>query len=208
MKTLEELREKLRTCKRCLLWRNRKYPVFGEGPENARIMLIGLGPGYNENLQGRPFVGAAGKLLDKLLDLIDLKREEIYITNIIKCYIPNNKPTKNQVKVCTSNYLKKQIEIIKPRIIITLGNIATEYIFKKFNISIDPMGKIHGKLFKPLNSSSVKALIPMYHPAAALRNPKLITSITEDWKALKPILDNFRSSENQNSKFKIKDFKL
>ncbi|MEM2913779.1 MAG: uracil-DNA glycosylase [Candidatus Bathyarchaeia archaeon] len=196
MKTLEDLNEKVKVCRKCSLWKNRKYPVFGEGPEDAEIMLIGLGPGYNENLQGRPFVGAAGRFLDELLSLINLKREEIYITNVIKCYLPNNKPTENQIKTCTSNYLNKQMYTIEARIIITLGNIATEYAFRKFNLSVMPMSEIHGKCFKLSSSSNVKVLIPMYHPAAALRNPKLKNLIIEDWRTLEPILKDFKPHLN------------
>lgn len=191
MKSLKDLKENIKNCKKCLLWKNRKYPVFGEGPKNARIMLIGLGPGYNENLQGKPFVGPAGKFLNKLLALTNLDREKIYITSIIKCFLPNNKPTKKQIKICTSNYLDKQIEIINPKIIITLGKEATDYIFKKFYLPIKPMNEIHGKIFKLLSPFSIKALIPMYHPAAALRNPKLRKPIIEDWKVLSQTLRVF-----------------
>ncbi|MEM1587904.1 MAG: uracil-DNA glycosylase [Candidatus Bathyarchaeia archaeon] len=178
---LEELKKKAENCKKCDLWKNRKNIVFGEGLENAKIMIIGLGPGYYENLYGKPFVGAAGKFLNKLLEIVNLKREKIYITNIVKCYLPNNKVTEIQIKTCALNYLDKQIALINPKIIFALGNIAVNYLFNKFKLLIKPMKDIHGKVFK----ISSLLVIPMYHPASALRNPNLKEILIEDWKNCK-----------------------
>jgi len=188
MRRLLELEKQVENCKACDLWKKRKHPVFGEGPENAKVMLIGLGPGYWENQKGRPFVGAAGKFLNELLSLAELKREDVYITNVVKCYLPENKVTEEEVKVCTSLYLDKQIEIIKPKIIITLGNVATEYIFKKFNLPLTSMNKLHGKSFIVSNLFLQAKIIPMYHPAAGLRNPGLRSTIEEDWKIIKEVI--------------------
>lgn len=182
---LVELKSQAEKCRACELWKNRKKAVFGEGPANANIMLIGLGPGYWENEKGRPFVGAAGKLLDELLSLAGLKREEVYITNVVKCYLPNNKATQEQVRICTSLYLDKQIELIKPKIIVTLGNIASEYIFNKFKLKLESMNKVHGKIFFVSGLLAKIKVIPMYHPAAALRNPGLREIVEKDWKSLK-----------------------
>jgi len=184
---LAELERKAKHCKLCSLWRFRKKAVFGEGDEHARIMLLGLGPGYWENVKGRPFVGPAGKLLDSLLAAANLKREELYITNVVKCFPPNNSPGEEEVKICTKNYLEKQIEIIKPEIIITLGNLATEWVFKKCKLKTAPMSKIHGSVFL-CGGNAVKYVIPMYHPAAALRNPGLRKILLEDWKSIKNFL--------------------
>jgi len=181
---LKELKNEAENCKKCDLWKNRKKVVFGEGPENAKIMIIGLGPGYYENLYGRPFVGAAGKLLNNLLEKANLKRENIYITNVVKCYLPNNKVTDEQVKICTSNYLDEQISLINPQFILALGNVSVNYLFNKFKLLIKPMKEIHGEVFKTLNLF----IIPMYHPASALRNPKLKETLINDWKKLKSIL--------------------
>lgn len=184
---LLKLQEQVKNCKKCELWKGRKNAVFGEGPEDAKIMLIGLGPGYNEDQQGRPFVGAAGKLLNTLLSYAGLKREEVYIANIIKSYLPDNKATREQIAACAL-YLDKQIEIIKPKTIILLGNVAVKYIFEKYQLQKSLMRDIHTKPFS-LSSLFLKAkLIPMYHPAAALRNPSLRGTIEEDWKKLKTIL--------------------
>jgi DNA polymerase len=184
---LFKLKEQVENCKKCELWKGRNKPVFGEGPDDAKIMLIGLGPGYNEDQQGQPFVGAAGKLLDKLLALAGLKREEVYIANVIKSYLPDNKPKIEQIAACTP-YLDKQVEIIKPKTIVLLGNVAVKYIFEKFKLPKAPMRDIHVKPFSLATLFLKAKIIPMYHPAAALRNPGLRGTIEEDWKKLKPIL--------------------
>jgi len=180
---LEELRREVENCKKCPLWKTRKKPVFGEGPVDAEIMLIGLGPGYHENIEGRPFVGAAGKLLDKLLELAGLDRTEVYITNVMKCYLPENKANEEEIEACTP-YLDKQIEIIQPRIMVALGNVAAEYLFKKFGLKRQSMGKIHGKIYRVSSLILQAEIIPMYHPASALRNPPLRTVLMEDWRKL------------------------
>lgn len=181
---LLELQEQVKNCKKCELWKGRKNAVFGEGPEDAKIMLIGLGPGYNEDQQGRPFVGAAGKLLNKLLSYAGLKREEVYIANIIKSYLPDNKATKDQIEACTP-YLERQIELIKPKIIILLGNVAVKYIFEKYKLSRAPMRDLHNTTFSISTLDMHAKLIPMYHPSAALRNPGLRNQIMEDWVKIK-----------------------
>ena len=183
MNELLKLKLEVENCRRCPLWRTRNKPVFGEGPSNANIMLIGMGPGYHENQQGRPFVGAAGKLLEKLLASVNLKREQVYITNVIKCYLPDNNPTREEIKAC-SIYLDKQIDLIKPKVIIALGNTAVEYTFNKFNLRIEPMSKLHGRVFTVANLKYQLKLIPMYHPAAALRNPGLLEVVKEDWRSI------------------------
>ena len=185
---LDEIKEQVENCRKCKLWKNRNKPVFGEGPENAKIMLIGLAPGYHENLEGRPFVGAAGKLLNKLLNLAGIKREEVYITNVIKCYLPNNIASEEEIKACAP-YLDKQIELIKPKILILLGKVAVEYIFNKFDLKIAPMKKLHGKIFKISTLFNQLKIIPMYHPAAALRNPGLKNLVENDWKKIKAELN-------------------
>jgi DNA polymerase len=174
-------------CKRCSLWKNRKKVAFGEGPENANIFLIGLGPGRNENLQGRPFIGAAGKFLNNLLALAGLSRKEVYITSVMKCYLLDNKATKEQIETCRQ-YLDRQLEIIKPSIIIPLGSIALKYVSEKFNVEFDRINEIHGRLFSAESSWGEIKIIPMYHPAAALRNGALRKTLEADWKKLRSVL--------------------
>ena len=180
---LDRLRKMVEECRKCPLWKNRNKPVFGEGPPDAKIMLIGLGPGYHEDREGRPFVGAAGKFLNKLLDSVGLKREEVYITNVVKCYLPENKVTDEEVKACTP-YLDKQIELVDPETIIALGNTAAEYLSKKYRFQFTSMEKMHGQVLRiPTISREVKIVL-MYHPAAGLRNPPLRSVIEDDWRKL------------------------
>lgn len=188
-KIIEEISKKIKICNLCELHKIRKNAVPGEGNVNSKIMIIGLGPGREEDIQGRPFVGAAGKFLNELLSIVGIKREEIYITNVVKCIPPNNKPTEKQVFICTSNYLDKQIEIIKPRLIITLGELATKYIFEKNEKKFVNMS-VHGKIFEFKNYF----VLPMFHPASALYNPKLKETIINDWQKNREFIRNFLSS--------------
>ena len=181
---LKEIENEVNKCKKCPLHKTRKNPVSGEGNPDADIVLIGLGPGYNEDLEGRPFVGAAGKLLDELLNLANFKRKDIFITNIMKCYLPNNFATQEEIKTCTQ-YLERQIESIKPKIIITLGNVATSFILSKFDFKVETIGKIHGKRFNINNLLLNAEIIPMYHPASALYNPNMKEILREDWKNIR-----------------------
>jgi len=185
---MEKVFEEIRRCKKCDLYRTRKNPVPGEGNVHAKIMLIGEAPGYNEDLQGRPFVGKAGKLLDELLKIARLERSEVFITNVVKCRPPGNrKPNREEIKAC-SPFLKTQIRIIKPELILTLGNVATQFIFEEFSLKFETMSKLHGKIFKVSNLWLRTKVIPMYHPAAVLRNPNLRKVVEEDWKNVRKIL--------------------
>jgi DNA polymerase len=184
---MKELEEEIRNCRKCSLYKTRRNPVPGEGNINARIMLIGLGPGKEEDRQGRPFVGAAGKFLDDLLTLAGLKREEVFIGNIMKCFLPQNTATKEQIKTCTP-YLDKQIDVIKPEVIITLGNVATSYILQKFGFKSQSISKVRGKVFRVSNLFVQLKIIPMYHPATALYNPRMKDILREDWKNVKVLI--------------------
>ena len=184
--TLSEMNRRIEVCRKCALWKTRRKPVYGEGFETAKIMVVGLGPGYHENLEGKPFVGAAGKLLDELLALAKLDRKEFYLTNIIKCYLPNNQPTEEEITACTP-YLDKQINLINPKTIIPLGNIANNYLFKKFRLPLASIGNLHGKIFSVSTLFSHVTVIPMYHLAAALRNPGLKNVVINDWRKLAEI---------------------
>ena len=184
---LKSIKEKIKACRKCSLWKTRNLPVPGEGNPNARIMLIGLGPGRKEDRQGRPFVGAAGKFLNELLSLVGLKREKVFIGNVMKCFLPNNIATEEQIKACTP-YLDKQIDIIKPKIIITLGNVATSYILQKFGFKPQSISRVRGKVFRVSNLFYQLKIIPMYHPAAALYNPRMKEVLREDWKKIKELI--------------------
>ena len=178
----EEIKKQAEICRKCELWKTRTNVVFGEGPEDAKIMFIGEAPGFNEDKQGKPFVGRAGKFLDELLKAANLKREEVYITNIIKCRPPNNKdPTDEEIKACYP-YLDFQINYIKPKVIVTLGRHSSRIIFERYNLAFEGISKEHGKAKEITNLFGKLKIIPMYHPAAAIYNQSLKSVLIEDFR--------------------------
>ncbi len=162
----------------CRLCKSRNRAVPGEGLLKAKIMLIGEAPGYWEDQKGRPFVGAAGKRLEELLTVAKLNRGKVYITNVVKCRPPNNRPPRlDELNICTDQYLDKQISLINPKLICAMGNYATKHILEKFSLKAENMGIIHGKIYTVQDI----AVIPLYHPAAALHKPPLMDILKEDW---------------------------
>jgi uracil-DNA glycosylase family 4 len=177
------------SCRKCNLWKTRKKPVFGEGSIDIDILLVGEAPGYNEDLQGRPFVGKAGKILDELLESIELHRSDIYIANILKCRPPGNRaPLKSEIDACTE-HLDKQIDLIQPKIIVPLGNFACSYIFEKFGLKYDKISNVHGKLFQINTIFGNVKIIPMYHPAVATYNPNTKNTLVADFKIIKKAIE-------------------
>jgi len=165
------------------------YPVLGEGNHDADIIFIGEAPGRNEAKTGRPFCGAAGKILDDLLQSIDVPRKSVYITNIVKDRPQNNRdPLPSEIAVY-GPFLDRQIEIIKPKVIATLGRYSMEYIMKKFGLDgqLQTISLIHGKSFNAKRKDEDIKIIPLYHPAAAIYNRDLIKTLEEDFKILKDI---------------------
>ncbi|MDR1926637.1 MAG: uracil-DNA glycosylase [Endomicrobium sp.] len=188
---LDNLREKVNSCKKCPLGKSRLNVVFGIGSPNASLVFVGEGPGYDEDHKGEPFVGRAGQLLTKIIEAMDQTRETVYIANIVKCHPmidPSNPekrtndrpPTPNEVEIC-KNYLDRQLEIIKPKIIVTLGTSSTKGLLN----NEEPISKIRGivKEYKTIN------LVPTYHPAALLRNPSLKKFVWEDMKKVMHFLN-------------------
>jgi DNA polymerase len=172
--TLEEIRKELGDCKRCKLHRTRRTIVFGEGNKKAKLMFIGEGPGYDEDVQGRPFVGKAGQLLTKIIQSIHLEREEVYIANIIKCRPPQNRnPEPDEIGSC-SPFLMKQIQAIQPRIVCALGTFAAQTLLQT-DVKIT---SLRGRTF---DLQGIKVL-PTYHPAFLLRNPDKKREVWEDMK--------------------------
>jgi DNA polymerase len=189
-KELEKISFKIKNCTKCILYKNRKNAVPGEGSWKNKIILIGEAPGFNEDEQGRPFVGRAGKLLEEFLDYIGKSREDVFITNVVKCRPPNNRqPEQEEINICTSLYLDKQIDLIKPKLIVCLGNISANYIFKKFGLNFESMNKEHGKVFQISNLLIQTKIIATYHPAAILRNQDLMSIAKSDWRIIKECID-------------------
>ena len=181
MSEFEDLISKIKVCTLCSLSRNRTNAVPGEGSPTADIMFIGEGPGFYEDRDGRPFVGPAGKFLEELLGSIGLRREDVFITNMVKCRPPNNRdPLPGEIRSCQP-YLDKQIELISPKVVVTLGR----YSFSRF-FPGEPISKARGK---PRRWRSLN-LYPIYHPAAALHNPKLRPVIEADFKKLPSLIQD------------------
>jgi DNA polymerase len=179
MSELLQLYDVISRCPDCDLCKTRTKAVPGEGPENAEIMFIGEGPGFNEDKTGRPFVGAAGQFLNKLLASINLQRSDVYITNVVKCRPPNNRdPLPGEIAACRK-YLDRQIELIRPRMIVTLGRYSMSRWFPGESIS-----RIHGQ---PKVVDGV-TIVPMFHPAAALHQERYRALIEADFKQLPVIL--------------------
>lgn len=178
--TLGELHQLIKRCPNCDLAETRTQAVPGEGPDNADIMFVGEGPGYYEDKSGRPFVGNAGKFLDELLGHAGLSRPEVYITNVVKCRPPQNRdPLKDEIEACDS-WLQRQLELINPRVIVTLGRISMGKFFAGESIS-----KIHGQP----RTLDGRTIVPMFHPAAALHQERFRSLIVEDFKHLPDILE-------------------
>jgi uracil-DNA glycosylase family 4 len=177
---LAQVGKEVAVCIKCELHYSRKNAVPGEGPPNADIVFIGEGPGFHENEQGRPFVGAAGKFLEELLANIGMKREQVFITNVVKCRPPGNRdPRTEEVDTCTSNYLERQLQAINPKIIVTLGRYSMGLFLANAKIS-----DVHGQAKRVKG----RLIVPMYHPAAALHQASLRPVIERDFKQLPELI--------------------
>lgn len=180
-KNLSDIRRNIGDCKRCKLAITRKQIVFGAGSENAELMLIGEAPGRDEDIQGEPFVGKAGQLLTKIISAIEMKREDVYISNIIKCRPPGNRnPLPDEIECCEF-FLLKQIETIRPKIICALGKFAAQTLLK----SDAPISTMRGRF----HDFQGIALMPTYHPAYLLRNPQSKRMVWEDFKKIRDLLN-------------------
>lgn len=163
------------------------FAVLGEGSHDAKIMFIGEAPGRNEAKYGRPFCGAAGKILDDLLASIETPREDVYITNIVKDRPPNNRdPHPSEIELYAP-YLDRQINIIEPRVLATLGRFSMQYIMQKFDLAfeIEPISTAHGKMYEAEAAYGPIHIVPLYHPAAAIYNQSLKETLKTDFQVLK-----------------------
>lgn len=187
MYTMEELRKFCFKCKKCRLSETRTNVVFGEGNETAKIMFVGEGPGYNEDIQGRPFVGRAGQLLDKMIEAIQLHRNDVYIANIVKCRPPENRnPLEDESTACI-DYLRWQVKLIHPQIIVCLGSVASKCLINP-DISIS---KQRGQFVK----SGEFYFMPTYHPSYLLRNESAKKDAWEDFKKIKLKLSEINNTQ-------------
>ncbi|HXF57574.1 MAG TPA: uracil-DNA glycosylase [Actinomycetota bacterium] len=185
---LEELRRQAMSCQRCRLAKGRTQVVFGVGNEDADVMFVGEGPGYHEDRQGEPFVGAAGQLLTRLLGEIGLAREDVYITNVVRCRPPGNRdPLPDEIEACKP-WLRGTLEIVQPRVIVTLGNFATRVILDR-PVSIS---RVRGQRFVVEG----RTVIPTFHPAAVLHGggqaSGQMAALRQDFRTLRQVLDEPR----------------
>lgn len=176
---LEQVAQEVSACQRCILSYSRKMAVPGEGPANASIMFIGEGPGFHENEQGRPFVGAAGRFLEELLASIGMERTQVFIANVVKCRPPGNRdPLPEELEAC-SDYLERQIQAVNPKVIVTLGRFSMARYFPNAKIS-----DVHGQAMRVRG----RLVVPMYHPAAALHQGSLKPVVERDFALLPELI--------------------
>lgn len=175
--TLDMIRDELGDCQRCALAEGRHHVVFGEGNANAILMFVGEAPGRDEDLQGRPFVGRAGELLTRIIAAIGLRREDVYIANILKCRPPNNRdPQPTEVATCCP-FLFRQIQVIRPRLIVALGKFAAHTLLN----TSEKISQLRGRFYAYGDAK----LMPTYHPASLLRNPGFKKNVWEDMKMVR-----------------------
>ncbi len=192
-KAMKKIRDEIVAFKGSPLYEYRtsqkNLPVIGEGSHNAKIMFVGEAPGKNEALTGRPFCGQAGRVLDELLTSIGIERKNVYITNIVKDRPPENRDPEPEEITAYAPFLDRQIDIIRPKILIPLGRFSMFYILEKFGVNnSETISKIHGKIFDANTSYGKVKIMPMYHPAASLYNPDTRKSLDADFKKLKEVL--------------------
>jgi DNA polymerase len=188
--SLKIIRDEIWNLKKSPLYKerikNNAYPVIGEGDHNANIMFIGEAPGKNEAASGKPFCGMSGRILDELLAHIRMPRESVYITNIVKDRPTNNRDPKSDEVKFYAPYLDRQIEIIKPNVIATLGRFSMEYIMKRYGLAekTEPISKIHGEVFDAKLDDYNFKYIPLYHPAVSVYNRNTLTDLKKDFENL------------------------
>lgn len=185
MSELEELHQRIASCPDCDLCHTRTHAVPGEGPPNAEVLFVGEAPGFYEDQQARPFVGPAGRFLDELIASIGLRRDQVFITNVVKCRPPNNRdPLPGEIDACRK-HLQRQIDLIQPKIIVSLGRYSLAWFSPR-----DAISKVHGQ-------AKVKDgvyFIPMYHPAAALHAGNMRKVIEEDFRKIPAVLERAREA--------------
>jgi uracil-DNA glycosylase family 4 len=182
---LEAYAAETSACTNCRLAQGRTQVVFGVGDPDADLMFVGEAPGFHEDKQGYPFVGSAGKLLDKLLEGIGLSRRDVYVCNVIKCRPPGNRdPQPDEIEACEA-HLFRQIELIEPKLIATLGNFATKLLSgKSYGIT-----RVHGRPQEATLGGRCVTLYPIYHPAAALYTPAMLKTLEEDFAGIPALLE-------------------
>lgn len=186
---IKDLNEEIQQCCKCRLSETRTNVVCGEGNLNARIMLIAQAPGEKEDKEGRMFIGPSGKVLDELLRACDVKRSDLYMTNLIKCMLPKyRKPKQDEITACSS-YLDKEIELINPKVLVPLGYFAIRYIFERYSINLPFKAKFH-EIYGRIFLYKDKRILPLHHPAALLYRPQIRNEMEKSYHKLKVLSSN------------------
>ena len=186
--TLEDIVKEIMNCRKCELHKTKTNYVPGAGNEKAEVVFIGEAPGKEEDLKGEPFVGSAGKLLNEMLSSIRLSRCDVYICNVLKCRPPKNRdPSPEEIEIC-GEYLKRQLDVITPNVIVCLGRFAAKYIFDLFNLDFTSISRIKGRIFEVEKWGKDVKVIPLYHPAAILYKPQLRNEYEQQFEKLGKIV--------------------
>jgi len=197
---MQSVVDQIENCRACILSSSRTRTVPGEGPVPCRIMLIGEGPGQKEDKSGRPFVGRAGTILTGLLSDTGLSRDYVFITSVVKCRPPKNRaPGKEEIASCIP-HLAKQVEILSPRVIVTMGRIATAAVFTMLDIQFPSFKEVRGKIFHIPGGKNGSGIwvIPVYHPAVITHNPPARSTLEEDFRRLGELLEQIRAEDLEN----------
>jgi uracil-DNA glycosylase family 4 len=196
-KKFRGLNREIRKCRKCRLWTTRTHALPGEGNISSKLVLVAQAPGYNEDREGRMFIGPSGKKLDEMFTEIGVEREEIFMTNILRCVLPKGRrPRQDEIEACTP-YLDREIDLIHPKIISTLGYFAARYVFKKYGIESElRFPEVCGRVF----SSSDKTIVPLRHPAALLYNNPLYRKMVKNYSELRKLLDSCEANDSKLEK--------
>lgn len=188
METLEDIEREIRSCRKCNLWATKTNYVPGEGNPKAKVVFVGEAPGREEDKQGRPFVGNAGKYLTEVMHKYGLKREDVYITNVLKCRPPNNRdPKPEEIEACKP-YLIRQLDVIKPNVIVCLGRYSASVVFDLLGLKFPGISKVRGKVFDAERWGKTIKVVAIYHPAAILYRPQLKEDFENDFKKIVDLL--------------------
>lgn len=185
---MKGVKDEVVKCQKCSLCKTRTLPVIGQGSHQAKAIFIGEAPGANEDRTGVPFCGAAGNVLTEMLESIGCKREDVYIANILKCRPPGNRdPLPNEIEACTG-YLEKQIEILKPQLVCSMGNYAASFVMRKFGLGdqVQGISKIHGQIFE----TDKFKVVALYHPAVAVYNANMKDILKKDLEGVKDLISS------------------
>ena len=182
--TIQDIEREILKCKKCSLYRTKTNYVPGVGNPEAKLVFVGEAPGRDEDLQGEPFVGTAGRLLTEMLQTVGLSRKDVFICNVLKCRPPNNRdPAPEEIAAC-GEYLVRQLDAIKPDIIVCLGRFAAKFIFELFGLEFSSISRVRGKIFEGKRWDKNVKIVPIYHPAAILYRPQLREEYEEQFKKI------------------------